>query len=132
MARPLIPGLVLGAACALASCLCAAARAQALPDPTRPPAPASTEAAGVPTTQGLVLQSVMMKEGRPVGAIISGQLVAPGATIRGARLARLSESQAVLVGAEGETVLPLTPGIHKQSVHAAGAHTPRAASSRKH
>lgn len=126
MARPLISGLV-------PVLFAAAAQAQALPDPTRPPAlPHAEAAAGAPATQGLVLQSVMMREGRPVGAIISGQLVAPGATIRGARLARLSESQAVLAGADGETVLPLTPGIHKQSVHAAGAHPPRSGSSRKH
>ena len=71
-----------------------AAFAQVLSDPTRPPGGLveSTEAVGF---GGPVLQSVMLSPSRKV-AVISGEVVALGGRYGGARLVKLTESEAVL------------------------------------
>lgn len=85
-----------------------------LPDPTRPPAamvdlqaPASPAVTGAP-----VLQSVLISRERK-SAIIGGKTVELGGLYGEARLIGLSDSEAVLQGPEGRTVLHLLPGVER-------------------
>ena len=94
----LLPGLVM---------------AQGLADPTRPPAiRAETTQAGV-AGGGPVLQSVMLSPTRKV-AVISGEMVALGGRYGGARLVRLTETEAVLQNGVERTVLRLHPQVDKK------------------
>ena len=96
--------------------LCAvspAASAQALIDPTRPPAGisaplASAGQAVVP--EGNELQSIIISSTRRA-AIIGGQTVELGAKQGDARLVEVSESGVVLQGPHGRQVLALFPGV---------------------
>lgn len=95
-------------------------------DPTRPPPEFMPAAEGkpgsaaaeqaAPVAPPLQLQSVLVARGRQQ-ALINGQLLSVGDSLSpawgGARLLRLSETQAVLQGAQGLIVLELTPGIRK-------------------
>ena len=88
-------------------------------DPTRPPAqhresnvpppPAATPASAP------LLQSILIGEGRKPSAIIDGRLVQLGEDYERMRLTRITETHAVLSGANGQTTLQLTPGAAKQS-----------------
>lgn len=85
-------------------------------DPTRPPAFAGAPGA-VAAAAGPVLQSVILPrgKGRKPAAIISGERIELGGRYGEWRLARLSESEAVLVGTAGRQVLRLTPEAAKRS-----------------
>ena len=96
----------------IASWPAAAAGAQAMTDPTRPPGAQSTTAAA---QSGPVLQSVMLSPARKV-AVISGQVVPLGGRFGEARLVRLSESEAVLRNGAETTVLRLYPQVEKRAV----------------
>ena len=100
-------------ACLLAAC--AGARAQALEDPTRPPAamlsPAAPGSAAPAEPARPVLQSVLLgraKDGRRV-AVIDGQTVRVGEKIHGAVLASVSDTDAVLLRGKQREVLKLYP-----------------------
>ena len=107
MTRTLWIALVMAAAATLA-------RADALPDPTRPPAAllAAPAAAASSPADALQLQSVLLGRNRTPAAVISGELVLLGGRFRDARLVRVTERFAVLKGAQGETVLSLIPGAN--------------------
>lgn len=90
-----------------------------LPDPTRPP-PALTAPAGEAAPAAPVLQSVLLSPTRRA-AIISGQTVVLGGTYQGARLIRITESEAVLRDGGKVQTLKLYPDLHKQMVSHAGA-----------
>lgn len=94
-----------------------AAVAEALPDPTRPPAGYVPAAQGGGTADtGPRLQSVMLpKRGKPT-AVISGQVVSLGDKVGDGRLARLTEGEAVIVGPQGVERLRLTPEVEKVMV----------------
>jgi MSHA biogenesis protein MshK len=91
---------------------CAAAQAQGLQDPTRPPAQAQLaarpgEAAAAPA--GPQLQSVLIARepgGRRV-AVIDGETVRLGETFHGARLVRLAQGEVELVRGRERQVLKL-------------------------
>ncbi|HEY0855714.1 MAG TPA: MSHA biogenesis protein MshK [Albitalea sp.] len=102
-------GLVAGTI--LAALLCAASpiAANALPDPTRPPAALHSAPAASSPGDALMLQSVLLGKGRTPAAVISGELVLLGGQVRGTRLVRITERHAVLKGPLGETVLALLP-----------------------
>lgn len=112
MNRLLVP-LVLASTLPLA----AAALAGELPDPTRPPAAlrptTSTAAPYVAAAPALVLQSVLIGDGRKPTAIINGRVVEVGESLDGMRLVRLFDGGAVLAGRNGPTTLALTPEIEK-------------------
>lgn len=94
-----------------AALLAGAAHGQeALPDPTRPPAAMMDlqGPAGAAVATGPVLQSVLLSRERK-SAIIGGERVDLGGLYGDARLVRLSDSEAVLEGPEGRTVLRLLP-----------------------
>ena len=86
--------------------------AQPIDDPTRPPAgigPDGTAAAG-----GLGLTSVYLPKAGRAAAVIDGQLVSLGGTVRGAKLIAVSEDSVVLAGPEGRERLYLTPDVDKK------------------
>ncbi|WP_018609060.1 hypothetical protein [Uliginosibacterium gangwonense] len=81
-------------------------------DPTRPPAAflpgAPTAASSAAIEAPLVLQSVLLSPQRK-SAVISGQSVAIGQSIRGYQLRSLGPSQAQLYGSNGMIILKLLP-----------------------
>jgi len=96
---------------ALMSLLSAGAAAQALDDPTRPPAAAAAgyAAAAAQPSSGPQLQSVLV--GRAPGgrhlAVIDGETVRLGEQFRGARVARIGETEVELVRGRERQVLRL-------------------------
>jgi MSHA biogenesis protein MshK len=97
------------AACAVGS---AAASAQALQDPTRPPANLLAPAAGVGSASAggaPRLQTILI--GRAPGgrhlAVIDGETVRPGDSFRGARVARIADNEVELVRGRERQVLRL-------------------------
>ncbi|MDH5534224.1 MAG: MSHA biogenesis protein MshK [Betaproteobacteria bacterium] len=93
----------------------AAAGAQGLNDPTRPPAGMlGSDSAALGTSSAPVLQSVIIS---PAGkaAIINGEMVRLGGTIGGARLVSVLESEVVLKEGGEEQVLKLYPGVEKSA-----------------
>jgi len=94
----------------------AAAGAQALNDPTRPPAGLlGPESAAVGTGSAPVLQSVIISPAVKA-AIINGEMVRLGGAFGSARLVRISENEVVLKGDNEEQVLKLYPGVEKSAV----------------
>jgi len=112
MNRLLVPWILAGV-----MALVAGAVAGELPDPTRPPAslrPASASSTpSVAAATALVLQSVLIGEGRKPTAIINGRVVELGDSLDGQRLVRVFEGGAVLAGPTGPMTLALTPDSEK-------------------
>jgi MSHA biogenesis protein MshK len=87
-----------------------------LPDPTRPAAEAGMTGSVATVSGGPVLQSVMIRPGHR-SAVIGGQLLAVGEHYGDAKLIRVSESEVVLAGPEGQQVLKLFPAVEKRLAH---------------
>ena len=92
--------------CAVSS----AASAQALTDPTRPPAEISAPPPQTAAPKESGLQSVIISPARRA-AIINGQTVELGAKQGDAKLVEVSESGVILQGPQGRRVLALFPGV---------------------
>jgi MSHA biogenesis protein MshK len=107
-------------AAALLVCAPAAAFAQALVDPTRPPATASAIESTQEAVRGPVLQSIMIGP-HSRAAIISGQRVELGGRFGDARVAAISESEVVLRSNSGVDVLKLYPDVHMKKPNGANA-----------
>lgn len=90
----------------------AAAEAEVLGDPTRPPlavsAPTATDGQAAAADRGL--QSVIIAPGRRA-AIINGQTVELGGKYGDARLVAVSERGVMLRGPQGKQELTLFPGV---------------------
>jgi hypothetical protein len=102
----------------------AAAQAQELGDPTRPPpglrgGAGTGREAGEPA--GLVLQSVIISD-TTRSAIISGEHVMLGGRIGPARLIKVSEAAVVLLTGDSRRTLKLFPGVQKRPVDAGMDH----------
>ncbi len=103
--------LVLAAACAL---MASSALAQALQDPTRPPAslmPAARGATGTIAADGPRLQSILIARtpgGRHV-AVIDGETVRLGDRFHGAKVERMTQTEVVLSQGGKQQVLKLFP-----------------------
>jgi len=101
----------LARACAALALLTAgAAGAQALMDPTRPPAAATPIAAGpAAASAGPQLQSILIarRQGGRHVAVIDGETVRPGDTFHGAKVARIGENEVELVRGGERQVLRL-------------------------
>lgn len=83
-------------------------------DPTQPPEGVIGADGGViPAVSGLS-SVILPKKGRP-SAIIDGQLVQLGGTVRNATLVRVTENSAVLEGSDGSERLYLTPDAEKKT-----------------
>lgn len=102
----------LAAAAALA--LSASSTAQALTDPTRPPAE-SMSAATAGTAPHTPLQSILLSSTRK-GAIINGEYVALGATYGKAKLVKITATEVTLKSDQGLEVLQLYPPVGKAPV----------------
>jgi MSHA biogenesis protein MshK len=89
----------------------AAAQAQALRDPTRPPGVSVARGvSGVASRGDLVLQSVLISPERRA-AIISGRVVRPGETVDGYRLIAIGAGEAVLRKDGQSRTLQLYPAV---------------------
>ena len=104
-----------GAALA-AAFLAAAAQAQSLSDPTRPPgAGAMQQGAQDEAPAGRQLQSVLLSGGRKL-AVIDGTVVPLGGMLGEARVVRISETEVILKTGEETEVLKMYPSVDKQPV----------------
>lgn len=111
-----------GAAALVRFWLCAfcllpfAAQAEALRDPTRPPAvlSAAQDGATEVVASGPLLQSVLVSAGRR-SAIISGQNVQVGDRIGDARVVEINENEVVLRTGGGLQRLKLFPAVEKRT-----------------
>lgn len=103
--------IFVAAACTLVA---AGAFAQALQDPTRPPASLMAGASGSSgpvAPEGPHLQSILIARspgGRHV-AVIDGETVRPGDSFKGARVERMTQSEVVLSKGGKKQVLKLFP-----------------------
>lgn len=97
--------------------------AEALPDPTRPPAETGLVSGAAAVTSGPVLQSVKIAPNSRT-AVISGQLLAQGERFGEAKLISIGESEVVLLGPEGRQTLKLFPGVEKHAAHHLPAQLP--------
>ncbi len=93
----------------------AAAEAQVLVDPTRPPASVAKPGAVEDAPVGTQLQSVLISTRRRL-AVINGTTVALGDMIGEARVVKITETEVVLKTGEETEVLKMYPGIEKQPV----------------
>ncbi len=111
-----------GAACAVLAVPCGYARAEALPDPTRPPAaleaPVAPSATTPPAATGL--QTIIRRVGRKPAAVINGEYVELGAKVGEAKLLQIGDDSVILQGPAGKEVLKLTPNVGKAEPTAAG------------
>jgi hypothetical protein len=105
------------AGCALAQ---ADARAQQMSDPMRPPDAATASGAIVSAARTSGLQAVITSPGRKL-ALIDGSVVPLGATVKGATLAGVSDSVAVLRKNGDRDVLLMHPNIEKTPARKEGA-----------
>lgn len=112
----------------LSSVLCHS-HAEALPDPTRPPAEISTLAqVAAPKEPGL--QSVYISPIRRA-AIINGQTIELGGRFGNSRLVEVSENGIVLEGAQGRRTMALFPGVELVSKTAPKTGKPAAAEEKR-
>lgn len=89
-------------------------RAQALPDPTRPPAAIESPVPGAaekPAATGL--QTIIRSQCGKPAAIIHGEYVALGGKVGDARVMAIGEDSVKLKSAAGIETLKLIPGIEK-------------------
>jgi MSHA biogenesis protein MshK len=101
------------------ACCAAAALAQPVADPTRPPSfveAGAATAAGSPAAPASPLQSVMLRAGAKPKALLSGEWVELGQEYNGARLVKVTEASVTLKGPSGDETLYLTPDVVKQPV----------------
>jgi hypothetical protein len=89
----------------------AAAGAQVLSDPTRPPDTAFP--AGAAAAAGPVVQSIIIGPGRKRAAIIGGERVEVGDSYGGGKVVRITDAGVFVKGSEGEEFLPATVGVEK-------------------
>ena len=104
--------------------------AQALRDPTRPPAASTSKkgVTGVPEQSGWILQSVLISPERRY-AIINGEVVALGGSVAGAELVAVAAERVTLRTAEGLRVVQLFPNVIRlDPVESRGAKKPMAPS----
>jgi MSHA biogenesis protein MshK len=84
--------------------------AQALRDPTRPPAASAKNAAAKAEQSGWILQSVLISPERRY-AIINGEVVPVGGSIAGAELVAIAAERVTLRTQEGLRVIHLLPDV---------------------
>lgn len=88
--------------------------AEALRDPTRPPAVLYAPDEGEGIEAGPVLQSVLISPGRRT-AVISGQSVKTGDRFGDGRVVRINETEVVLKTGSGLQTLKLFPDVEKRT-----------------
>ena len=110
-----------------AAALSAAACAEGLSDPTRPPSGFNLAVTGAKPEESapaaLVLESVLIHPDLRT-AIISGERLMLGQKIRGMRLVRIGETEVVLLEGGERRTLKLYPGVQKKPASAADRSQP--------
>ena len=96
--------------------------AQALRDPTRPPAASTKAVAGRTEQSGWILQSVLISPERRY-AIINGEVVPVGGSIAGAELVAIAAERVTLRTREGLRVVHLFPDVTRLGAAEAGPDT---------
>jgi MSHA biogenesis protein MshK len=96
--------------------------AQALRDPTRPPAASAKGVAGKTEQSEWILQSVLISPERRY-AIINGEVVALGGSIAGAELVAVAAERVTLRTQEGLRIVHLFPDVARLGVTDAGLGT---------
>ena len=91
-----------------ASLLAPVAHAAPFADPTQPPV--VSDSAGVSASGGTRIESILIAPDRRV-AVISGQQVTIGSRIGSGTVVRITETEVVVRGAEGEQTLKLFPEL---------------------
>ena len=106
----------------VAACMVAApmAGAQAMRDPTRPPAASTRSVVGKAEPAGWILQSVLISPERRY-AIINGEVVPIGGSIAGAELVAVAAERVTLRTQEGLRVVHLYPDVTRVGVADASA-----------
>ncbi|HVY07057.1 MAG TPA: MSHA biogenesis protein MshK [Burkholderiales bacterium] len=115
MARRMRHRALLGIVAAVG--IASSAQAQALRDPTRPPA-SSARAAGKVEPSGWTLQSVLISPERRY-AIINGEVVAIGGSVGGAVLVAVAPERVTLRTHDGLRTVPLYPDLVRPGSDAA-------------
>lgn len=113
MARTLTQTVVVSSLFALCS---ASVSAQALTDPTQPPAgwgPGESPNGAPPAPARL--QMIVHSPGAKPWALFDGRRVDIGDQVDGARLVHLTETEALFKGPDGTRRLSLAPGVSRQS-----------------
>jgi MSHA biogenesis protein MshK len=124
-------GSRMGAVFWLALLAPAAAFAQVMNDPTRPPSVHGIADSEAGTGGGPVLQSVMISP-ELKAAIINGAMVKLGQKYGDAVLVRVAENEVVLKSGDESQVLKLYPGVEKRDATPAAAKSaPRKGKSRR-
>ena len=93
--------------------------AQALRDPTRPPAASAIGGAGKAEQSGWILQSVLISPERRY-AIINGEVVPLGGSIAGAELVAVAAERVTLRTRDGLRVVHLFPDVTRLGAADAG------------
>lgn len=106
-------------AAAFALACATAVHAAPFADPTRPPVVAD-DGNAMASTQGPRLESVLIAPDRRI-AVISGQQVVVGARVGGSEVLRITESEVVLRGPQGEQTLKLVPENRRPATGKRGA-----------
>jgi MSHA biogenesis protein MshK len=91
----------------------AGARAQALTDPTRPPAATAGAPASGEEASGAQLQSILLSSRRKI-AVINGNMIPLGGMVGEAKVVKISETEVVLKKGDETEVLKLFPAVDKQ------------------
>ena len=99
------------------------ARAENLPDPTRPPSEFEAAAGGAVAPSGPMLQTVLISPRQKV-AIINGETVKLGGMYGSARVVKISESGVVLNEGGSLQTLKLFPGVEKKIPQVEEANAP--------
>jgi MSHA biogenesis protein MshK len=94
----------------LCTAVASTAVAQALRDPTRPPAASAIGRAGKTEQSGWILQSVLISPERRY-AIINGEVVPLGGSIAGAELVAIAAERVTLRTRDGLRVVHLFPDV---------------------
>ena len=106
--------LIVGMIFSMGFLISAAAQAESLPDPTRPPVGLEATSASVAAPSGPLLQLIRTLDGRRT-AVISGQVVRVGGKVGDAVVARIDEDRVILRGPTGMVTLKLFPDVEKTS-----------------
>ena len=92
--------------------LASGARAAPFQDPTQPPG--TTGIAGDPQPSGPRVESILIAPDRRL-AVINGEQVTVGSKVAGGAVVRITETDVVVRGADGEQTLTLFPGIRRST-----------------
>lgn len=120
-----------GAMVVLASGVMAAASAQTLPDPTRPPFGMAGNATGTSwetkteTPAAPLLQSVIMAKGKEPRALVNGVWLRMGESSGDLKIVKILADRVVIRGPQGRQTLRMTPDVEIKAAASARTGKPQ-------